>query len=129
MNSMWDPPTLDEVIRLLAKRDSSRALEKRAVFLIVDGLHNIRDLFGELRMFQILMQFGGLAHYGFILICATSTISGPIDRIPKGSRRRRLALPCEPMKIPTINGLPAFDIRNNPPLMLVQDCDGHGRAL
>lgn len=59
INFMWDPPTPDDVINLLAKKGF---LEKRAVFLIVDGLHNISDVFGETCMFQILTQLGGLAH-------------------------------------------------------------------
>ena len=129
INSVWGPPTPDEVITLLAKRDASTALAKRAVFLIIDGLHHIGEIFGEIKMNQTLTQLGGLAHRGFILICATSTISGPIDKIMKGSRRRRILLPCSPLKPPRINSKQVFNADSLAKEVLIDDCGGHGRAL
>jgi hypothetical protein len=46
-------------------RASSRALEKKAAFL-VDGLHNISDTFEEDKMFRILIYLGNFVHNGFI---------------------------------------------------------------
>jgi len=129
INSVWHPPTPDEVITLLPKRDASTALAKKAVFIIIDGLHNIGENFGELKMNQTLTQLGGLAHRGFILICVTSTISGPIDKIMKGSKRRRILLPCSPLKPPRINGKQVFNADSLAKEVLLDDCGGHGRAF
>jgi len=44
INAKWHPTTPTEVVNLLAKGES---LAKRALFIVVDGLHNISDRFGE----------------------------------------------------------------------------------
>lgn len=117
------------MIDLLAFKETLNALERKAIFLIVDGLHNISGIYGESELFWILTQFGDLAQLGFILVCGTSTISGPIDKLLLGSRRRRISLPCSPLKPPTMNEQPVFKIESTVQKVLVDDCGGHGRAL
>lgn len=103
-----DAPTPIEAIDLLASKESPSALERKPIFLIVDGLHNISGIYGESELFWILTQLGDLAQLGFILVYGTSTVSGPIDELLLGSRRRRISLPCSPLKPPTMNDQPVF---------------------
>jgi hypothetical protein len=70
-NGTRDPTTPTEVVNLLAKGES---LAKRALFIVVDSLHNISDRFGEEQMLRILTQLGGLAHRNFTIVCCTSTL-------------------------------------------------------
>lgn len=126
--SRWYQPTPDEIIKLVP-RDGPSALERRTIYLIVDGLHNINNVFGEFRMFQILTHLGDLAHSGFIIVCGTSTVSGPFDRLLAGSRRRRIPLPCSSLDPPRIDNKPVFDTTDIVRQVLVSDCGGHGRAF
>lgn len=121
--SEWHPPTPCELIKLVAS--SSSPLQQRTIFLIVDGLHNISDS----RMHAVLTKLGDLTHSGFIIVCATSTVSGPIDQFLKGSRRRRISLPCSPLDPPRVKGQPVFDMESIVRKVIVSDCGGHGRAL
>lgn len=117
-------PTPLALISFFAKQNA-----KRAFFLVVDGLKNVQDIFGETIMMQTLTALGDLAHRGFIIVCGTSTLSGPVDKILKGSRRRRALLPCTSLEPPRINDKPAFDFSGIVEKVLAQDCGGHGRAL
>ena len=128
ITSMWHPPTPDEIIQLLSPAGSS-ALEKRTVILVVDGLHNISTVFGEYKMLEVLTNLGDLAHRGFIIVCGTSTVSGPFDRLLAGSRRRRIPLLCSPLDPPRINDKPVFSMDNVVQQVLVSDCGGPGRAF
>jgi hypothetical protein len=123
----WHPPNPVEVINSVISKDESKT---RAVFIIVDGLHNV-EIFGEGVLAKILGQLGNLTHWdGFIVVCSTSIISGPVETILKGSHQIRILLPCGPLKVPTINQMPVIEVENNIIAeMLVKDCDGHGRAL
>lgn len=64
----WHVTTI-EVIGLLECQDTS-ALEKRTIFLVIDGLHSISDHFGQNVMRQILTQLGDLNQNcpGFIML-------------------------------------------------------------
>lgn len=128
ITSMWHPSTPDEIIQLLSPAGSS-ALDKRTVILVVDGLHNISTVFGEYKMLEVLTSLGDLAHCGFVIVCGTSTVSGPFDRLLAGSRRRRIPLLCSPLDPPRINDKPVFSMDNVVQQVLVSDCGGHGRAF
>lgn len=86
----WYPPAPSQVIDILANGH----LERETFVLVVDDLHKIAEARGEIRFFETLTQLKGLAQCGFILVCGTSAISGPIDRF--GSRRA-IRLVCNPM--------------------------------
>lgn len=87
---MPHPQTPNEIIELVCAVPST---SKRTV---LDGLHNISKSFGEIQMLQVLTQLADLAHSEFVIICGTSTISGPFDRLPASSSRRIITLPCSP---------------------------------
>lgn len=76
-----------------------------------------------------LIGLGDIAQQGFITVCGTSTVSGPVERILKGPRRRRVLLPCVLLDAPKINNQPAFNFTSLVQKVLIQDCGGHGRAL
>lgn len=124
VHAKFHPPTPLALIRFFAKQTPGRAF-----FLIVDGLKNIQDIFGETILMQTLTALGDLAQRGFIIVCGTSTFYGPVDKILKGSRRRRVLLPCTSLEPPNINNKPAFSLSGIVEKVLVQDCGGHGRAL
>lgn len=126
--SHWHVTTI-EVIGLLECQDTS-ALEKRTIFLVIDGLHSISDHFGQNVMRQILTQLGDLNQNcpGFIIACCTSVVVGLIDNF-LASHRRRITLLCSPLEPPTINSGPVFKITDIVQDVLVSDCGGHGRAL
>lgn len=123
----WHQPSPKNVLDAAISRED---LETRAIFIIVDGLHNV-TCFGEDAWNETLTNLGQLAHWGgFVVVCATSTVSGPVEHILKGSRRIRVSLPCKPLEVPTIDQKPVIEIKNNIVAeMLVKDCGGHGRAL
>ena len=113
-------PDPNQVIDLLRPR------ENRALILVVDGLHNIecqRDLD------SVVTALGDLAHGGFSLVCATSTVSGPVNRALRPSRRWRVYLPCMPLDPPTVKNRPVFGDQDLLVKVLIADCGGHGRAL
>jgi hypothetical protein len=116
----WHPPDPETVLELIISKDE---LETRAIFVIVDGLHNV-EAFGDFALAEILTQLGDLAQWGgFIVVCGTSTVSGPVENILKGSRRIRIPLPCLPLEVPTINQIPVIQVKNNIVAeMLVKDC-------
>ncbi|KAL3702781.1 hypothetical protein TMatcc_000093 [Talaromyces marneffei ATCC 18224] len=126
-NTEWHQPFPEDVLDSVINQCD---LETRAIFIIVDGLHNVTR-FGEDAWDETLTNLGQLAHWGgFVVVCATSTVSGPVEHILKGSRRIRVSLPCEPLEVPTIDQKPVIETKNNIVAeMLVKDCDGHGRAL
>lgn len=128
ITSMWYPATPDEIIRLLSPAGFS-VLENKTVFLIVDGLHNISNTFGDSALLRVLTRLGDLAHRGFIIVCGTSTVSGPFDRLLASSRRRRIPLPCSTLDPPMIDTKPVFSMENIVQRVLVSDCGGHGRAF
>lgn len=93
ITSMWHPQAPDEIIQRLSPAGSS-ALERRTVILFVGGLYNISAVFGEFKLLEVLTSLGDLAHRGFVIVCGTSIVSGPFDRLFAGSRRRRIPLLC-----------------------------------
>lgn len=123
---MPNPQTPNEIIELVCAVPST---SQRTIFLVVDGLHNISKIFGEIQMLQVLTQLGDLAHSGFVIVCGTSTISGPFDRLLASSRRRRVPLPCSPLDPPKRDNQPVFDTSDIVREVLVSDCGGHGRPL
>ena len=124
VHNKFHPTTPLELIEFFLKQDPSRAF-----FLVVDGLKNIRDHFGDSIFMATLTALGDIAQRGFIIVCGTSTISGPVERILRGSRRHRILLPCVPLDVPKINSQPAFNSTSLVQKVLIQDCGGHGRAL
>ena len=126
----WHAPTPSEVIRALSPGDFS-VFEKKATFLIVDGLHTVSLLWDKSTMLRTLTTMGDLAHShpGFMIVCGTSIASGPIDEYLISSRRRRIALPCKPLESPTIEHKPVFKVKDPVQEVLISDCGGHGRAL
>jgi hypothetical protein len=119
----WHPPEPETVLDLVISKDESKT---RAVFIIMDGLHNVK-VFGEGVLAKILTQLGNLTHWdGFMMVCSTSIVSGPVETILKGSHQIRIPLPCGPLEVPTINQMPVIEVENNIIAeMLVKDCDGH----
>ena len=124
VHTKFHPTTPLTLINFFHKQDPSRAF-----FLVVDGLKNIRECFEDTIFMKTLTALGDIAQRGFIIVCGTSTISGPVERILKGSRRRRILLPCVPLDVPKINNQPAFNSTGLVQKVLIQDCGGHGRAL
>ena len=124
VHTKFHPTTPLALINFFRKQDPSRAF-----FLVVDGLKNIRDRFGESVFMATLTALGDIAQQGFIIVCGTSTISDPVERILKGSRRHRVVLPCAPLDAPKINNQPVFNSTGLVQKVLIQDCGGHGRAL
>lgn len=76
-----------------------------------------------------LTGFGDIAQQGFIIVCGTSTISCPVERIFKESGRHRVLLPSVLLDAPKINNQPALNSNGIVQKVLIQDCGGHGRAL
>src|SRR6267378_885634 len=78
----------------------------------------------------MLTSLGNFCNRGFTLVCATSTVAGPIQSILMGSKRRRVNLPCKGLDPPMVNGTNVFPKDVSPILdAVISDCGGHGRAL
>lgn len=93
--SQWHPPTRSEVIKLLTSSTGSpSASQSRTIFLVVDGLHSIS---ATSAIHATLTKLGDLTQFGFIIVCVTSTVSGPVDLFLNGARRRGISLPCSPL--------------------------------
>lgn len=124
--SQWHAPTPSDVFELLLSEDSS-ALGKRTIFIIVDGLYNIRNHFGDNQLLSTESCLGELAQesHSFMIVCGTSSVSGPVNR----SYRIKDLLPCSPLNPPTINNEPVFKTNELAGKVLISDCGGHGRAL
>lgn len=127
LNELFVPPTPDEVIDLLVG-ESKLTMKHKALVLVIDGLHNLSPR-GELD--DIVTALGDLAQRDsyFLLVCGTSTVSGPVDQALRVSKRRRVFLPCKPIDPPTDNGEPVFKDTTLLAQVLIGDCGGHGRAL
>jgi hypothetical protein len=63
INSIWDSPDPYSIIELLKIGNPSKALENKAIFLIVDGLHNISKSMGEDQIIRTLTKLGDLAQH------------------------------------------------------------------
>lgn len=109
----WEVPTLYRVIKLLQNEDSS-ALQRRAIFLIVEGLYVISNHFGDNMLLLVVIPLGNLAqdYRGHIVVCHTSSVSAPLELHLNISRIRKL-LPCSPLKLPTTDNEPVFKTRNS----------------
>ena len=124
IDSNFYPTTPSELIQFFIKQGPPRAF-----FLIVDGLKNINDRFGESKFMSTLSALGDVAQQGFTIVCGTSTVSDTVEKFLKGSRRRGINLPCMPLDVPKINKQPVFDPTKLVQKVLIEDCGGHGRAL
>lgn len=124
VHAKFHPSTPSEIIHFFMKQNAERAF-----FLVVDGLKNVQDIFGEMILMQTLTALGDLAQQGFIIVCGTSVSYSLIDKILKGSQQRRVLLPCASLDPPRINDKPVFNSSGIVEKILIQDCGGHGRAL
>jgi hypothetical protein len=57
---------------------------------------------------DMLTSLGNFCSHGFTLVCATSTVMGPIQSILLGSKRRRVNLPCKGLDPPMVNSTSVF---------------------
>ena len=95
IDSNFYPTTPSELIQFFIKQGPPWAF-----FLIVDGLKNINDRFGESKFMSTLSALGDVAQQGFTIVCGTSTVSDTVEKFLKGSRRRGINLPCMPLDVP-----------------------------
>ena len=97
INTVWYQPAPSEVINVLANGHTGKRGGKTFI-IVIDDLHMIAETRGREnnRFLQILGQLKDLAQRGFVLVCGTSAVSGPIDRL--GSRRA-IRLEWSPLKL------------------------------
>lgn len=121
----WNPPYPEDILDAVERLNTTGP---RAVFLVVDGLNMISNIYGETALIQVLLHLGGLERGGnnFRIICATSRTSEPIV---KNLKRKKGVLPCSLVKPLTIQGVEVFRTGNLLENILTRDCGGHGRAL
>lgn len=124
----WDPPDPETILEAVKRWN---ATDTRTVFLVVDGLDMISNLYGEMALTRLLLQLGGLAsgRNSFRIICATSRTSEPIYKSLKVTSRRKIDLPCSLINPPSINGVEVFRTGDSLENILARDCGGRGRAL
>lgn len=104
VHAKFHQPTPLALIRFFAKQNTERAF-----FLVVDGLKNVQDIFGETILMQTLTALGDLSQQGFIIVCGTSLSYSLIDKVLQGSQQRRVLLRCTSLEPPRINDKPVFN--------------------
>lgn len=105
LTAEWSPPHPEQILKAVEQGNASGG--PRTIFLVIDGLNVIADLYGETALLKVLGELGNLANggNGFRIICATTTASEPIDKFQKMTRRKIVTPPCSPIKPPRIRAL------------------------
>src|SRR5699024_1507582 len=116
-------------MKLLQNEDSS-ALQRRTIFLIVEGLYAISNHFGDNMLLLVVNRLESLAqdYRGLMVVCCTSSVSAPLESHLDISRIRK-SLTCSPLEPPKIDNEPVFKTNDLVWEVLINDCGGHGRAL
>ncbi|WEW57274.1 hypothetical protein PRK78_002739 [Emydomyces testavorans] len=106
------PPRPEHVIECLKAAEPVNALKKKALILVIDGVHSLDD---ECRqdLFDIVVRLSNFVHGGFYVVCAISTIVEPVRDLLRESPRRKIYLPCEAITAPrTADGQPVLKKQN-----------------